>query len=203
MATIALAVASGSALAALAIGAVLTGLVYMGRPVSGAHYNPAVTLAVWVRGRCEGRHVLPYVLVQMLAAGLASALAHAWTGRAFVPTPGAGVSVPAAIAAEAVFTFALVSVILHVATHRQTAGNGYYGAAIGFTVAGAIVAIGPVSGCALNPAVGVGTALYGVVAGTTPAAPPGELLLIYSVGPIAGGLLAAGVFKLTAGPGAD
>lgn len=198
--TIALAVHSGSALAPVAIGCMLMVMVYMGGHVSGAHYNPAVSAAVLIRGKMNVQDLGPYLVAQFAGALLASALGHFATGQSFSPAPAANISVPVAIAFEAVFTFALASVVLNVATHAKTAGNSYYGAAIGLTVAASAVAVGPVSGCALNPAVGCGTVLYRVFAGDNPGA---NLLVIYSVGPVLGGVAAAAVFSLTKGPDAD
>ncbi|MBL8765327.1 MAG: aquaporin [Phycisphaerae bacterium] len=198
---IALAVASGSTLAPLAIGLMLMAMVYAGGHVSGAHYNPAVTVAVAIRGRCPITDVVPYWAAQFAGSFAASACAALATGKAFFAQPGAGVSPPTALLVEIVFTFALAFVVLHVATHRKTAGNSYYGAAIGLTVTAAAVTAGPVSGCALNPAVGLGTGLHAqLVAG---ADVPTSVFLIYSAGPIIGAALAAIAFKLVSGPDAD
>ncbi len=198
--TIALAVASGSVLAPIAIGAMLMVMVYLGAHISGAHYNPAVTAAVLLRGKCAAKDAGPYIATQILAAFAAAALAHVLTGKVFFAEPGKDVSMGIAIAGEAVFTFALASVVLHVATHRKTAGNGFYGVAIGFTVAASAVAIGPVSGGALNPAVGLGPALYALVRGI---AVPSSVFIIYTVGPLIGGVLAAVAFNAVKGTEAD
>jgi len=100
---------------ALAIGAVLMVMVYAGGHVSGAHYNPAVTLAVFMRGKTPAREVLPYMLAQVTAAGAAAALVILLkTGEsvtAFTPR-----AIGAAFAAELFFTFALAYVVLNVAT---------------------------------------------------------------------------------------
>jgi len=109
------------------------------------------------------------------------------------PQTGAGIYMARPLVAEAVFTFALASVVLHVATHRKNAGNSYFGLAIGFTVLASAVAIGPVTGAALNPAVGIGPALSALVTG---AHPPMSNVLLYSVGPIAGAIAAALVFNV-------
>ncbi len=204
--TIALSVGWNSTIAALAIGSMLMAMVYMGGHVSGAHFNPAVTLAVAMRGKCAKSDVGPYIIAQLVGAIAATAAAHFLSGKVFVAMP-VKADEPWEIAyllrllvGEAIFTFALVTVILHVATHRKTAGNSYYGVAIGFTVAGSAVAIGPVTGGALNPAVGVGPALYALVTG---AAPPASNFLVYTLGPILGALLAVPVFNAVKGPEAD
>jgi len=66
--TIALAVGWDSTIAALAIGSMLMAMVYMGGHISGAHYNPAVTVAVAIRGKCPKSDVVPYIAAQLLGA---------------------------------------------------------------------------------------------------------------------------------------
>lgn len=193
---IATAATGGSSLAPLAIGAGLIAMVYMGGHLSGAHYNPAVTVAVTLRGKASPADLLPYWAAQFLGAFAATALGHAANQKLFFATPGAGVSPVLATIVEAVWTFALALVVLNVATHKKTAGNSYYGLAIGFTVLAGAVGLGPVSGGAFNPAVGLGPAVYAkLFAG---AEVPAANFLIYSLGPIAGAALAAIAFKATA-----
>ena len=106
--------------------------------------------------------------------------------------PGKGVTIPAAVLVEALYTFALALVVLNVATAPKTEGNSFYGLAIGFTVVVAAFAAGGISGGAFNPAVGVGpTVVHSILTKE-----PMPLLWIYLLGPFAGGLLAAIVFKL-------
>ncbi len=139
----------------LAIGGMLMVMVYMGGHISGAHYNPAVTLAVFLRGKLPSKEIVPYWIFQ-LTGGMCGALVG-WllirnTGT---PAPPANDLWFHAIVAETVLTFALALVILNVATNEKTEGNSYYGLAIGFTVmAGAYVA-GRSGGSAFNPAVGL------------------------------------------------
>ena len=94
--------------------------------------------------------------------------------------------------AEVLVTFALALVILNVATAKATEGNSYYGLAIGFTVLAGAYAVGPVSGGAFNPAVGIGPVLVDVLAGD------GSMgnLWFYLVGPLAGAVLAVPVFRM-------
>jgi aquaporin Z len=190
--TIGLTVLAGTPLAPLAIGAVLAVMVYMGGHVSGAHYNPAVTLAVWMRGKLPGREVLPYVVAQLAGAVLAALAVNAITGRTFAPAPGAGVSAARALLVEALYTFALALVVLNVATSRQTEGNSFFGLAIGATVLAAAFAGGGLSGGAFNPAVGVGPALVDAAlrGGTL------RHLWLYLVGPFAGAAAAALLFRV-------
>lgn len=198
--TIALAAASGSVLAPIAIGAMLMVMVYMGGHVSGAHYNPAVTVAVLLRGKCAVKDVGPYICAQFLAAFAGAAASQMLTGKTFFAAPGPDTTLGVAIMGEAIFTFALASVVLHVATHKRNAGNGFYGVAIGFTVAASAVVIGPVSGAALNPAVGLGPALLAMVRG---APVPSSVFIIYTAGPLIGAVLAAMAFNAVKGTEAD
>jgi aquaporin Z len=195
--TVGFTAASGTLLAPLAIGAALMVMVYMGGHVSGAHYNPAVSLAVLIRGKLNPVDLLPYLVFQF-AAGLAAAYTvAAVTGQTFAPAPAAGVPPWTAMAVEALFTFALCLVVLHTATARATQGNAYFGLAIGFTVTAAAVAAGPVSGGAFNPAVGVGpTVVHHHLGGGTL-----DHLGLYFFGPLLGGVAAALVFKLQTGEG--
>jgi len=190
--TIGLAVLGEVEVAPLAIGAVLMVMVYMGGHVAGAHYTPAVTLGVWLRGKMTAAEVGPYIGAQLAAAFVAALVAHLILGGTFAPAPAAEVSLGAFFVIEVLFTFALVLVVLNVATAPTTAGNSYYGLAIGFTVtAGAFVA-GPISGGAFNPAVGFGPILVDALFGDG-----GSLggLWVYLVAPTLGGALAAFVYK--------
>jgi aquaporin Z len=173
----------------IVVGGVLTLLVYAGGSVSGAHYNPAVTIACVVRGGLlEAKEAAAYVVVQCLAAAAGAALAcglYPFDEAAF-PAPVEGVGLWTAVASEMDFTLALGYVVLMVATREETAGNSYYGLAIGLVLTSAAYCIGPVTGCAINPAVGVLALLHG-----SPTA------WVYFVGPALGGLLAGAIFKLS------
>jgi aquaporin Z len=193
--TIGLTAVSGTALAPLAVGATLIGMVYMGGHVSGAHYNPAITAVFVLRGKLAPQEIAPYMLSQVAGAVLASLVVYAATGSGFAPAPAPEASVLAALLIEVLFTFALALVILHVATADAIRGNGFYGVAIGFTVAGAAFAGGPISGGAFNPAVGFGPSLVNsMLAG-------GGLadLWLYLVGPFLGAALATVAFKIQVG----
>ena len=190
--TIGLSVAAGTPLAPLAIGAALMVMVYMGGHVSGAHYNPAVSLALLLGGRLDAKDFLPYVLFQIAGALVAGLSANAITGHPFAPAPAATASPLAALSIEVLYTFALALVVLNVATSSKTQGNSYYGLAIGFTVAAGAFAGGPISGGAFNPAVGLGPALVHAVIGHGSIAH----VWLYIVGPCIGAAIAAGIFKV-------
>jgi aquaporin Z len=190
--TIGLAVLGGTPMAPLAIGASLMVMVYMGGHVSGGHYNPAVSLAVLLRGKLTPRDVAPYMAMQVLGALAAAATVYVVLGQTFAPAPADTASPLGAVLVEVLYTFALCLVVLHSATAPQTTGNSFYGLAIGFTVTVGAFAGGPISGGAFNPAVGFGPILVDSLLGE------GSLanMWIYWVGPLAGGAVAAVVFGL-------
>src|SRR3984885_8566790 len=173
-------------LAPLAIGSALMIMVYAGGHVSGGHYNPAVTLAVWLRGRCPGSDVPGYWISQITGAFAAAWLAVYLKDNPTV-TPAEIKIVPALIA-EFVGTFALAYVVLNVATAKATADNSFYGLAIGFTVMVMAFGLGGISGGAFNPAVATGITLMHLAKVSN--------LWIYLLGNLAGGAVAAGVFRL-------
>ena len=141
-------------IAPLAIGASLMVMVFATGHISGGHLNPAVTLAVFLRGKCPARDVIPYWIAQILAGIAAACVAVYLCGKS--GTPMEIKSVPAAFVVEFVFTFALAFVVLNVATAKGTANNSFYGLAIGMTVMVGAFAVGAISGGAFNPAVAVG-----------------------------------------------
>jgi len=190
--TIGLMVTAGSPLAPLAIGAALMVMVYMGGHVSGAHYNPAVSLAVAMRGALPSRELLPYMVSQILGATVAALVVNVISGQTFAPAPGPNVRPMSALMVEALFTFALALVVLNVATSKKTTGNSYYGLAIGFTVMVGAFAGGGISGGAFNPAVGIGPTIVSATRGSG----GWSALWLYLVGPVVGAALAAIVFRV-------
>ena len=160
--TIGLTVTAGLPLAPLAIGAALMVMVYMGGAVSGAHYNPAVTLAILLRRKIAGGEAAAYMAAQIAGSALAAFTVYGIVGQTFMPAPAAGASAATVLLVEALFTFALALVVLNVATTRESAGNSYFGLAIGLTVMAGAFAGGPVSGGAFNPAVGLGVWTMGL-----------------------------------------
>jgi aquaporin Z len=151
--------AGAGALAPLAIGSILMVMVFAGGHVSGGHFNPAVSTAVFVRGRMAKDEFAAYVATQLIAAVLAGLLVRYVGGReahAVVASSGKMLVV------EFLFTFALAWVVLHVATARGTDGNSFYGLAIGFTVVAGALAVGGISGGAFNPAIALGGMVTGL-----------------------------------------
>ena len=190
--TIGLTVLAGSAMAPLAIGASLMIMVYMDGHISGGHYNPAVSLAVMLRGKLPASELAPYMVAQVLGAVVASLAVYLIMGQTFAPAPSPTASVVAALLVEVLYTFALALVVLNAATSDKTTGNSFYGLAIGFTVVVAAFAGGGVSGGAFNPAVGLGpTIVHALMGGGSFSS-----VWLYLVGPFVGGALAAFVFKV-------
>jgi aquaporin Z len=169
----------------LAIGAALMVMIFAGGHVSGAHYNPAVTLAVFISGRSPAKDVVPYWVAQIVGAVAAAFLAMFLYGKS--GTPMEITNVPQALVAEFLFTFALAYVVLNCATAKGTLDNSFYGLAIGFTVMAAAFSVGGISGGAFNPAVAVGIGLMKLVNFSQ--------IWIHVSADLVGGLLAAIAFK--------
>lgn len=176
--------ASGQ-LAVLIIAATLMVMVYAGGHISGAHYNPAVTLAVFIRGKCSFNEALVYWLAQLIAAVAAALMVNYFKGES---TPMVIENTTKALVFEFLATFALAYVVLNVATAKGTSGNSFYGLAIGFTVFAFGSLVGGVSGGALNPAAALGACLMKAFDWSN--------IWIYVVGCLLGGALAAIIFKV-------
>jgi aquaporin Z len=181
-------------LAPLVVGLALTAMVYMGGHVSGAHYNPAVSFALYLRGVIGLLTMGLYWVTQVVAGILAFVFASLLGAHVSGVHPGPGVVWSSALAAEVAFTAALALVVLNVAATKQTAGNSYYGLAIGFTVAAGAFAVGPISGAAFNPAVGIGATVVSVVSAQGMWAD----LWLYIAGPLLGAALGAAIHWLQA-----
>jgi aquaporin Z len=157
--TVGCCVLTGSIGAAISIGSVLMVMIYSLGSVSGAHFNPAVTVAILLSSRriIEWTDALAYIVAQLLGGLCAGASYLGLFGMAFTLEPVGHHSAWAAATVEVVYTMALCYVVLNVATTQKQDGNNYFGLAIGFTVVSAALAIGGLSGCCLNPAVALGT----------------------------------------------
>ena len=173
-------------LAPLAIGAVLMVMVFAGGHISGAHYNPAVSTAVLIRGKMSSAEWFPYVLTQLVAAVIAGLIARVINGHG---TAGHFASDGKMLLVEFLFTFALAYVVLNVATARGTDGNSFYGLAIGFTVAAGAFAVGGISGGAFNPAVALGASVLGIFKWAN--------IWVYILAPPLGAVVAALTFLYT------
>jgi aquaporin Z len=173
----------------LAIGSALMVMVFAGGHISGAHYNPAVTLGVFLRGKCDAKDVVPYMIAQLCGAAAAAGAAMYLRGSQEV---AGELAFGKAMVAELLFTFALVYVVLNVATAKGTENNSFYGLAIGFTVLTGAFAVGDISGGVFNPAVAVGISLMNIASWAN--------IWLYLVANFAAAILAALVFKAVNGP---
>ncbi len=180
-------------LAPLAVGVMLMVMVYAGGHISGAHYNPAVSVAVYLRGKLALGELPAYLLAQVIGGVLAALLSGYFLDRLGVAAaePMALRTGPAMLA-EFVGTFALCYVVLNVATARATSGNSYFGLSIGLTITASAYALGRVSGGAFNPAVAVGICTAGIAAWSQ--------LWMYLAATFVGGAVAAFVFNYVNGP---
>lgn len=194
--TIVLSIAQAPTYAPFAIGLMLMAMVYMGGPISGAHYNPAVTIAVWLRKKITTGEALPYMAVQLLAAVIAGLLGQYLVGKVIAPAPAPDPTFFKPWVIEILLTFALVLVVLNVATVKRAHGHSYYGVAIGLTVTAAAIVGGTISGGAFNPAVGLGLILAAGIHGDTSYL---QHIPLYIVGPCAGAIAAVSVFQLQHG----
>ena len=179
-------------IAPLAIGAALMVMVFATGHISGGHLNPAVTLAVFLRGKCSASDVIPYWIAQILAGIAAAFVAVYLCGKS--GTPMEIKDVPMAMVAEFLFTFALAFVVLNVATAKGTANNSFYGLAIGMTVMTGAFAVGAISGGAFNPAVAVGIGMMKLVNISQ--------IWIHIVADLVGAAVAAFTFKIVS-PGEE
>lgn len=170
----------------LAIGGALVALVYMGGYISGAHYNPAVTIAVYIRGKIEKEEMIRYIVCQILGAALAAYIYFFLKNDFFFPKPAATTTFLQAVLLEALGTFLLCSVILHVVTSQKTKDNQYFGLAIGLTLMAIAFTAGPITGGVFNPAIGLGSFSIDLANFWHHL----QFVLIYLIGPGIGGFLA-------------
>lgn len=177
---------------AIGIGIGLMALVYMGGSVSGAHYNPAVTLGLWTLKKIGTGDAVNYVLAQLLGGFVAALVGTFCFGGPLAPAPAGDIDATRALVIEIVFTFMLVLTVMNVAASKRTEGNPYFGFAIGAVVVAGALSGGSFSGGAFNPAVGIAPNLAAMLTG----AGKMSTIWIYLVGPIVGGQLAALVFKI-------
>jgi len=210
-------VLTGSVGAAISIGAMLMVMIYALGSVSGAHFNPAVTLAILLSGRdiISVRDAVCYMVWQLLGGLCAGFTYWGVCGGTFALAPVGKYSVLSVCIVEALYTMALCYVVLNVATTARQEGNHYFGLAIGFTVVSAALAIGGISCCCLNPAVAFGTLIVAGIRSSwigrsamnvdlfiffpvleyTPTSPLVWLSLYFFI-PFVGSVLAWGAFRL-------
>lgn len=178
----------------IAIGTVLMCLVYVGAPISGAHYNPAVTFALLLQKKISEEKAKRYILAQMIGGIAASFICESIFAVHFNVTP-TNSSWTAALIIELLFTFLLMTTIFRVAVSKKTQGNQYFGLAIGGALLVGAFAGGKISGGAFNPAVGISPLLVNTLLGKELFDP--ALFFLYIIGPLAGATLAALVHRYT------
>lgn len=196
--TIALTANAAGASGCIAVGAILTSFVYAGGAISGGHYNPSVTIGVYLRGLMDSPQIMrfadlvAYICVQLLGAALGGSCAvYVNSGRNHIASPAADLehhTYFAALIAEMLYTFALVLTVLSVGTTPKVSGNSYFGMAIGFTIIAGSVAVGSISGGAFNPAIGI---MLPMISGNQT-----KDIWVYILGDCLGSVLAAGLYGL-------
>jgi len=174
--------------APLAIGAALMVMIFAGGHISGAHYNPAVTLAVLLRGKISVAEAIVYMIAQIIAAAAASFVVMYLMNDKIPDQAPEMADTTKGLVAEFLGTFALAYVVLNVATAKGTSGNSFYGLAIGFTVLTMAYALGGISGGAFNPAVAIGISLMKLASWNN--------IWVYLLGCFGGASLAAIVFRI-------
>lgn len=175
-----------------AIAAMLMAWVYIGGYISGAHYNPMVSLAVALVGKLSWKKLPWYMLAQVLGGILAFIMTRFWHGMITIPMPGVHVTLLQAFIMEVLLAFVLALVILVVAMSEKFKGNDIFGLAIGFTIPALAYLGGPISGGLFNPAIALGATIVGIFGG---APIVWEHLIMYVAGAFLGGFLAACAFK--------
>ena len=169
-----------------AIASTLMVVIYAGGHISGAHYNPAVTISVYLRGSSNKDDVLPYIISQISAAVIAAVVSEKLSTKKYYSVDLFSLN-SEAVVAEFLFTFLLAYVILNVATTDSTSGNGYYGAAIALVVLAGAITVGDISLASFNPAVTSALIVSGKVSLTSS--------WMHFLPQFFGGILAAYVYK--------
>lgn len=176
-------------MAPFAIGGMLAVMTYAGNAVSGAHFNPAVTLALLISRKIERNEAAVYMIVQILAGAFAAAISaylHGAGGEPDIALHSNHDPIAAGLA-EFLGAFVVAYVFLTVAPASSNGGNTHYGLAIGLALTSAIYGFGGISGGVFNPAVAIGASLTGMYAA-------GDLWM-YLVGAFGGAAAAATVFS--------
>lgn len=178
----------------LSIGSILMVMVYSTGGISGGHFNPAVTVALHLAHPklVPLDKTIRYIIVQCIGALFAGLLGWAVMQNTFTLKPGDNRTAFDVMSVETFFATALCLVVLNCATTKQDAGNQYFGLAIGFTVAAAAFGIGPVSGCAINPAVSFGVMLTNFIRTGGGLA----YIVVYFGTPLLGSFIASVLFRI-------
>merc|ERR1719330_695741 len=176
-------------------------MIYALGDVSGAHFNPAVTAAIFSSGRCGGLSpsVAGRFVAAQLAGGFIAALTYSsiYKGDSFPLGPGAGYSWTEVAVAEVLFTFVLCYAVLCVAVSERTKSMTMFSLVIGSCVTVGGNAIGAISGGSLNPAVSAGISMGHIIMGGGGASTAAMAAVFYTVCELFGAVAAAGAFLVT------
>ena len=153
--------AGAGTMPAIAIGAVVAVMVALGWGISGAHYNPAVSLSLWRAGLLQSKELVPYVIFQFLGAGAGAAVVKVIKSgfKAGSMEP----KVLPALLVEFLFTLLLCYAMIHLHKQRDKWSALAGGAMIGGLVMAGVFAAGAVSGASLNPATALGSCVMGLL----------------------------------------
>jgi len=192
--TVGLNILQNTALAPISIGAILMVFIFSTGNVSGAHFNPAVTLGVKLSGRNQMQSLDAWLfMLSQTLAGIVAGFCYWWVFDAtYTFKPQAEYTIGEAVACEVTFSTLLVFVVLNVATTEQDSNNHYYGLAIGFTLMAAAFACGPISMCCLNPALAIGAALTHYIHSGFGL----RHLVVYLLAPFVGSCIAVAMFHV-------
>lgn len=180
---------SNGYLSALVAGAMLLAMYSAGAPVSGAHYNPAVSLAMLIRGKLDRVDFTYYWVAQFAGSGAGALLASfllRCSGNGDIIARNIDIS--CALIAEFLGAFALVFTVLQVTLARDAASQGNAGMAIGFVFFAGMAILSPVSGGYFNPALALGAGIVGIAAWSD--------FLIYLISSLLGAVAAISVFRI-------
>lgn len=182
----------------IVFGITLAVAIYAFGKVSGAHFNPAVTIGLWSVRKFPSKDVVPYIIIQLIGATVAGLLIAACMGMQSVTlaklgatAPFVGVGYYQAIAVETVGTFVLVLAIMAVAVDKR-ATPGFAGLIIGLSLTSILTLISNITGGSVNPARTFGPYLANTLLG---GANLWAYLPIYIIGPVIGGILAAVIYQ--------
>jgi len=180
----------------IAIGLGLAVLVYMGAHVSGAHYNPAVTLSMYINDQIDIKESGKYVASQLIGSVLA-VYTLSKLGQDSFSVVSKTKEIESFFIAEILFTFLLVFVILNVALNKSLKNNQFYGIAIGLTVTAGAFSVGDISGAVFNPAVSFGPSLMSFIDPQVvgDSIPSSDFFVYYLITGITGSVLASYLYK--------
>lgn len=171
----------------LAIGLTLMALIYIGFPITGSHYNPAVSLAFFLKQKLSLPQFLGYVLSQLLGGILAAIVIFFLSSSAFYVEPPTDTNLYQQAFAEVFFTGIFVLIMMVFTLSRSQGKRNLIGLAAGLTFAGMLMITIPVSGGVLNPVISLGTAFMDFINGGNSYVHA----LLYTLAPLCGGALAA------------